>query len=213
MTELDPIQAYLIELTRLLPRRNWRTKRALEEIETHLYESAERLTREGMQPAAAAVDAVGRFGTPREVIERFELEAPFESEVEAMLRYCLMPTAVLSFLFGAVLMVTAWFDETRHDLFVFKLVIAATMMVCSVVLFHQGWATRPPRNWQRGLALAAALASIMIGSAGSVFTAHLRFVTHDWQMYGFVAAGLLILQGVLAVIGPVMDNSSLKPTA
>jgi hypothetical protein len=32
-------------------------------------------------------------------------------------------------------------------------------------------------------------------------------------MYGFVAVGLLILQGVLAVIGPVMDNSSLKPAA
>jgi hypothetical protein len=87
------------------------------------------------------------------------------------------------------------------------------MMACSLLLFHQGLASRPLRHWQRGLALAAALVSIVIGSAGSVFTAHLGLVSRDWQVYGFVAAGLMILQGVLAVVGPVMDNSPLEPAA
>jgi hypothetical protein len=206
MNRDDRIEAYLQEFARQLQFHGFHSRRVLDEIRDHLQETMDELCRQGMEPAAAAAAAIERFGSPPEVVERFELETPLESEVEIMIRYLLMPVAVLTFLFGALFMVGSLFDDAHVSMFVSKLVASAIMMGCSVILFYQGWTTGPLGNWQRGLALAAALLSIMIGSMGGVFTAHLGLVTKDWEMYGFVGGGLLILQGVLATIELVWDG-------
>ena len=209
----DMVEEYLQEFARQLRIQGRQSRRILAEIKDHLREAIDELIRDGIEPEAAAAMAIERFGSPSEVVERFELEAPLESEVEIMIRYLLMPVAVLTFLFGALFMVGSLHDDAHGSMFVTKLVASAIMMGCSAILFYQGWTTRPLANWERALALAAALLSIMIGSMGGVFTAHLGLVTNDWEMYGFAGAGLLVLQGVLAVVGPVMGDRSFKSIA
>ena len=189
------------------------SRRVIAETRDHLQEAIDELICEGMEPKAAATLAIERFGLPNEVIEQFELEAPLESEVEVMIRYLLMPVSVLTFLFGAVFMVGSFTDDAHTSMLITKIVASAIMMGCSAIVFCQGWTTRPLQKWERGLALTAALLSIVIGSMGGVFTAHLGLVTHDWEMYGFAGAGLLVLQGVLAVVGPVMGDPSLPSAA
>ncbi len=184
------VEKYLQEFARQLRIRGCQPRRVLAEINDHLREAIDELRREGMEPEAAVALAIERFGSPAEVIERFELEAPLESEVETMISYFLMPVAALTFLFGALFMVGSWFDDAPPAMFITKIVASAIMMGCSAILLYQGWTTRPLGNWERGFALAAALLSIVVGSMGSVFTAHLGLVTHDWEMYGFAGAGL-----------------------
>jgi hypothetical protein len=200
MSDLDPIDAYLMEFGRQLPNRGRRSRRALEEVEAHLRDAADALVGQGRDPLRAAQQAVENFGSPSQVLQRFELEAPFESEVDTVIRYLLLPVTGLTVLFGTVFLIASHFDDAPLGAFAMKVVASAVMICCSAILFYQGWTTKRLANWQRGFALASALLSIAFGSAGAVFTAHLGFVTHDWEMYGFVGAGLLILQGALATI-------------
>ncbi len=207
------IDEYLQEFARTLRHRSRLARRIVDEVDDHLHEAIQELTDSGFDPETAARMAIERFGSPAEVIERFNLEAPLESEVDVMIRYLLMPVAVLAFLFGAMFMVGSLHDDAPAPMLLTKLVASAIMMGCSAILFYQAWTTRPLRKWERGMALAAALLSIIIGSMGGVFTAHLGLVTHDWEMYGFAGAGLLVLQGVLAAVGPVMNDRPLTSAA
>jgi hypothetical protein len=204
---IDPIQAFLKVVARKMPFRSLRARRLLQEFEDHLRERADQLRLDGMNEEEAAVAAIAQFGSPDEVLQRFEMESPIESEVDAMIRYLLMSVACLTFLFSAVFLAVSGFDDTRHAMFVTKLVASVVIMACSFALFHQGWATKPLANWQRGLALASALISIVLGSAGAVFTAHLGLVTSDWRMFGFFGAALLLLQGTLATMPLVIADA------
>jgi hypothetical protein len=207
MNDVDAIKDYLAKLSQQPPFRGRGARRILREIGDHLREAADELHRQGMDPAAAASKAVERFGSQSELCKLFDLESPIESEEDAMIRYLLMSVAGLSFAFGGVFLVCSGFDDARHAMFISKLVASAIIMACSLTIFYQGWTTKPLANWQRGLALASALMSIAIGSAGGVFTAHLGLVTQDWEMYGFVGAGLLVLQGVLAAMNLMAPHS------
>jgi hypothetical protein len=201
MIDSDPIRAYLDDLARRLRARSFRSRRVLEEIETHLRDSADALMRQGFDPGTAAEQAIERFGSPTQVLRQFEFEAPFESEVDIMIGKLLMPVAALSVLFGSVFLVASQFDDAPRAMYLVKLIVSAFVIGSSAILFHQAWTTKPLAAWHRGLELASALLSIAIGSAGASFTIHLGLVTHDWEMYGFVGAGLLLLQGVLATVG------------
>jgi HAAS len=211
MSDVDPIDDYLREFAQQLPIRGRQANRVLHEINDHLRELADELCSQGMEPAAAATKAIERFGSPSEVRERFDLEAPLESEVDAMFRYVLMSVAALTFAFGAAFMIFSGFDDARPTMLITKLVASAIMMACSSVVFHQGWSVQPLANWQRAMVLASALLSIAIGSAGAVFTAHLGLVTRDWEMYGFVGAALLILQGTLATTHITIAQAPSQP--
>ncbi len=125
-----------------------------------------------------------------------------------MIRYLQMSVAALTFLFGTVLLAFSGFDDTRHGMFVTKIVASIMIMACSFVLFHQGWTTKPLANWQRGLALASSIVSIALASAGGVFTVHLGLVTHDWQAYAFFGAALLLLQGTLVVLPLILADTN-----
>jgi hypothetical protein len=203
----DPIQAFLNEVAQKMPARSLRARRLLQEFEDHLRERADQLRLNGMNEEEAAVAAIAQFGSPDEVLQRFELESPIESEVDAMFRYVLMSVAALTFVFGAVFLAFSGIDDARGAMFITKLVASFVIMACSFALFYQGWTTKPLANWQRALALASALVSIALGSMGAVFTAHLGLVTHDWEMYGFFGAGLLVLQGTLATMPLVIVDT------
>jgi hypothetical protein len=206
-TNNDAIQSFLNDLARRMPRRSLRALRLLEEFDDHLRERARQLQRQGMNEEDAAAAAIAQFGTADIVLQRFELEFPIESEVDSMIRYLQMSVAALTFLFGTVFLAFSGADDVRHAMFITKIVASLVIMVCSFVLFHQGWTKRPLANWQCGLAQASSIVSIALGSAGGVFTAHLGLVTHDWEMYGFVGAGLLVLQGVLGTMHLVAAQS------
>jgi hypothetical protein len=203
----ESIQAFLDDIARRMPARSLRALRLLEEFHDHLLEKASQLQRQGVNEEEAAAAAIAQFGTPDEVLQRFELESPIESEVDAMIRYLQMSVAALTFLFGAVFLAFSGFDDDRHAMFITKIVASLMIMACSFVLFHQGWTTRPLANWQRGLALASSIVSIALGSAGGVFTAHLGLVTGDWESYAFFGAALLLLQGTLATLPLVLMDS------
>lgn len=205
---IDPFQAFLKEVARKMPARSLRARRLLEEFEDHLRERAIQLQLQGLNEEDAVVAAIAQFGSPDEVLRRFELESPIESEVDAMFRYLLMSVACLTFVFGAVFLAFSAFDDARYAMFISKIVASVVIMACSFVLFYQGWTTKPLANWQRGLALASALLSIVIGSMGGVFTAHLGLVTNDWEMYGFFGAGLLLLQGTMAAMQLTITRSA-----
>jgi HAAS len=207
------IDQYLQEFARTLRLRSRLSRRVLDEVNDHLREAVKNLVDSGVDPETAARMAIERFGSPAQVVERFETEAPLESEVEMMLRYVLMPVAAMSFLFGGLFFGGAWCDDASSVMHLSKLIAASIVVSCSVILFYQGWVTRPLRPWERALALIAALVSIMIGSMGGVFTAHLGLVTHDWEMYGFAGAGALVLQGVLGVVSQVLSKSTPRPEA
>ena len=200
MTERDPINDYLQELARQLPARSRRADRVLHEINDHLRTIADDLISQGMDRAAAAAKAIERLGSPTAVRQRFDLESPIESEVDAMIRYLLMAAACLTFAFGAVFLLFSAFDDARYAMFITKIVASAIIMASSSILFFQGWTTKRRPIWQSSLALASALMSISLASAGAVFTAHLGLVTGDWEMYAFFGAGLLMLQGVLGTL-------------
>jgi len=200
MNDADPIRAYLVEFSRLLSHSSRNADRVRREVEDHLYETADELCRQGIEPRLAAARAVERFGAPVDVLEQFTLEAPIECEVDVMFRYLLMPTAAITCAFGALFFVFSFLDDAPPAVFAAKIVAATVMIGCSVILFRQGWTTKPLGSWNRWLALAAALASIAIGSAHAVWTTHLGLVTMDWEYYSFVAAGLMGLQGVFAVM-------------
>jgi hypothetical protein len=202
----DPIQVFLNEVAGKMPARSMRARRLLEEFEDHLWERASRLQRQGMNEEEAFAAAIAQFGSSDEVLRRFELESPIESEVDAMLRYLQMSVAALTFLFGAVFLAFSGFDDDRHAMFITKIVASIMIMACSFVLFHQGWTTKPLATWQRGLALASSIVSIALGSAGGVFTAHLGLVTGDWESYAFFGAALLLLQGTLATLPLVLAD-------
>jgi hypothetical protein len=206
-TNSDPIQAFLNDIARKMPARSLRALRLLEEFEDHLRERASQLQREGVNEEEAVAAAIAQFGSAGEVLRRFELEFPIESEVDAMIRKLQMSVAALTFLFGAVFLAFSGFDDDRHAMFITKIVASIVIMACSFVLFHQGWTTRPLANWQRGLALASSIVSIALGSAGGVFTAHLGLVTGDWESYAFFGAALLLLQGTLATLPLVLVDS------
>jgi hypothetical protein len=207
MSGLDPIEDYLARLSQQPPFRGRGARRILQEIGTHLREAADELRRQGLDPTAAAAKAIERFGSPAVVCELFDLESPIESEEDTMIRYLLMSVACLTFTFGAVFLIFSAFDDARHAMFISKLVASAIIMASSFILFHQGWTTKPLANWQRGLALGSALLSIALGSAGAVFTAHLGLVTKDWQLYGFLGAALLVIQGTLATLPLVIAGA------
>jgi hypothetical protein len=196
----DPIQAYISDFASRLPCHGRRANRVLHEIEDHLRETTDYLCRQGMNPAEAARAAVGRVGTPNELIRQFDIEAPIESEVPIMVRSILLLAALLSTLFAGLFCVMAWFDDAPIAWLIMKTLVSALIMGCSMILFGQAWGHTISLRWERELAVASALLSVAFGSAGGVFTAHLGIVTHDWEMYGFVGAALLILQGVLAAI-------------
>jgi hypothetical protein len=195
-----PIRAYIDELSRMLPPRSGRAKRLLVEIEDHLRESASQLCSRGLSPDEAATAAVAQFGSPQQIVDRFELEFPIESEVDAMLRYILMTVAAFTCLFGGALLALSGFDDARHGMFVTKIVASVVIALCCMTVFYSAWTRKSLSTGQRGVVLASALISIMVGSMGAVFTAHLGLVTHDWQTYGFAGAGLLVLQGALATV-------------
>jgi hypothetical protein len=204
----DPIQIFLNEVARKMPARSLRAQRLLEEFEDHLRERASQFQSQGLNEEEAGVAALVQFGSPDEVLQRFELESPLESEVDAMIRYLQMSVAGLTFLFSAVLLAFSGFDDARHAMFITKIVASVVIMACSFALFHQGWTTKPLANWQRGLALASSIVSIALASAGGVFTAHLGLVTRDWQAYGFFGAALLLLQGTLAVLPLIVADTN-----
>jgi hypothetical protein len=199
-SELTEIRTYIDELARRLPPRSRRGRRLLVEIEDHLRERASQLCGRGLSPDEAATEAIAQFGSPQQILHRFEVEFPIESEVDAMLRYILMTVAVFTCLFGGALLALSGFDDARHDMFVTKVVASAVIALCCVIVFYSAWTRKPLSTGQRGIVLASALISITLGSMGAVFTAHLRLVTHDWQLYGFAGAGLLVLQGALATV-------------
>ena len=116
-----------------------------------------------------------------------------------MIRYLLRSVAVLTFVFGALFFILSWFDDAPPAMFTAKAAVSAIVMACSFILLFQVWVTQPHR-WERELTLAVALISIMIGSAGAVWTVHLGLVTGDWEGYGFVVGGLILLQGVFAAV-------------
>jgi hypothetical protein len=202
----ETIQEFLNEVAGKMPARSLRARRLLEEFEDHLWEKASQLQRQGMNEEEAVAAAIAQFGSPDEVLQRFELESPIESEVDAMIRYLQMSVAALTFLFGAVFLAFSGFDDDRHAMFITKIVASIMIMACSFVLFHQGWTTKPLATWQRGLALASSIVSIALGSAGGVFTAHLGLVTGDWEAYAFFGAALLLLQGTLATLPLVLAD-------
>ena len=206
MTDWDPIQAYVMELARRLPRQGHRTDRVLAEIEDHLRETVDELSQQGMDPADAAAHAVERFGTPPEILRRFELEAPFENEVLKMNRMILTPTIVLTTVCAGLFFFFAWFDDAPAPVLAVKVLLSAAVIGYNLIVLHELWAAKQVGPWEHWLAFGGALTSIAVGSAAFVWTAHLGLVSGDWEGYGFAAGGLLILQGVLATMQLVRDG-------
>lgn len=198
MTECDPVNVYLDEFAARLSRRGVAGRRVLEEVDNHLRELADRLCSEGMEPAAAARAAVERFGSPAEVIRQFDLQAPIESEVWAMMRLLLTPVVGLTTLYAGLMFAFSWFDDAPPTVLAVKVTLSAAVIAFGLVLLRGLWTTEPVRDWQRWCIFAGGLALVAAGSAGFVWTAHLGQVTGDWEYYGFVGNGLLVLQGVLA---------------
>jgi hypothetical protein len=206
----DLIQVFLNDVARRMPARSLRALRLLEEFEDHLREKSRQLQLQGMSEDDAVAVAIDQFGSPDEVLQRFELESPIESEVDAMIRYLQMSVAALTLLFGTVFLAYSGYDDARHGMFVTKIVASIMIMACSFVLFHQGWTTKPLANWQRGVALLSSIVSIALASAGGVFTVHLGLVTQDWQACSFFGAALLLLQGTLVVL-PLIPTDANQP--
>lgn len=200
MTDWDPIQAFLIELARRMPGETSRTSRVLEEVEDHLIEKTDELRRQGLDFEAARAAAVERFGTPGEVLHRFEIEAPLESEVRAMLRFALTLTAGVTTAFAALIFVFSWVDDAPLAVTFAKVALSIVIAAYNVVLLSRLWMRQPARPWLAWLVFGGGLLMIAIGAAGFVWTAHLGEVTGDWESYGFVCGALLVFQGALAAV-------------
>jgi hypothetical protein len=198
MSDDDPIRDYVTRFARLLSGHGFRGRRLLEEIECHLRELADALYRRGLEPAAAAREAIARFGSPDEVLRQFELEAPLESEVMTMVRTLLKPLAWATIALAALFLVMSWFDDAPQTAFMVKAAVSAFVIGCGLIVLHQTRMAEPRSEWQRAVVLAGAVLALVIGSAGVVWTAHLGIITGDWEYYGFGVCGLLMLLGILS---------------
>jgi HAAS len=192
------IADYLDALARELPPRSRRARRALQEIEAHLGDSAARLRRQGLTPEDAATAAIERFGTPRFIAAQFHRQAPVESEASEMIRHALTLLAALTTIMAGLLFVVSWFDDATGLAFAAKIAVSAAILGYNLLLVHQLYAAGAGKSVESAIAFAGALALIAIGSAGAVWTIHLGQTTGDWEMYGIVGGGLLAVQGVLA---------------
>ncbi|MCI0332855.1 MAG: permease prefix domain 1-containing protein [Planctomycetes bacterium] len=205
MTDDDPIQTYLMEFARRLPSHTRRAERAVVEIEDHLRERAEELCRKGMDARAAAKVAIEQFGDISRILRQFELQAPLNCEEQPMLRNFMTAVAALTTLFAGMIFVFSWLDDAGPTSLAAKLFGAVVIIAYNIVLLARLW-TRDSRLWMRWVVSCGGLLLIAIGSAGFVWTAHLGLATGDWESYGFVAAALLVIEGVFAALYGMVDH-------
>jgi hypothetical protein len=208
MSENDPIDMYLNEFARQSAGRNRRARRALLEIEDHLRERAAALCRQGMEPAKAAAAAIAQFGAASEILRQFELHAPMESEVPIMSRHLLTVVAAITSAFAVLLFTFAWFDDAAASTLAAKVALAVITIAYNGLLISHLWLSDSRSVWRGWLVFCGGLALIAAGSAGVVWTAHLGQVTGDWESYGFLAAGTLVLEGLLAAVWVMWQEGS-----
>jgi hypothetical protein len=208
MSDRDPITDYLDAFLRQSPRYSLCARRVLREVEDHLRTRAEQFCREGIDPQEAALLSVQRFGTPAEVLRRFDREAPIESEVWKMMRYLLTPIVALTILYAGLMLLFSWWNLDGPWLIIAaKSIVAAGVIGFGLLLLRELWKAGAMSGWAVWWVFGGGLSLIAVGSANLVWAAHLGQMTGDWEYYGFVGGGLLVLEGVLAAVQSKLTES------
>jgi hypothetical protein len=210
----DRIDDYLQEVAGLFPQNSLRARRALKEIENHLRERADQLQCQGIDAETAATTAVERFGKAIDVFHQFEVQAPFESEVDTMIRNVLTGITGLTTAFAALFFVFSFYDDAAVLTTIAKLLLSTAILGFNLVSLYWLWRQRGERPWLRWAVFAGALFLVILGSAGFAWTAHLGLLTGDWESYGFLMSALLVFQGCFTVTtNKLNDCAAPKVTA
>ena len=195
----DPIADHLRALAERLPDRHRQTARILAEAETHLRDSAARLSESGLSEPAAAREAVRRFGAADMLVDRLQREAPFADEPHVVLR---VATSVVIAAAGLIAVVTLAIVGLAAELGWTGQAGGAALAVA--VLGHGGltlrllWSQCRADRW-RAPVVAGGVLLTLAGVVAVVWSLHFGLAIGDWQGSGLPTGMLIALQGVLAV--------------
>jgi hypothetical protein len=192
---MKPIDLFMAEFARSIRGNGPRAKRLLDEIEDHLRERAAQLSEKGLEPDDAELAAVNRFGSISCILRQFEREVPLESEVSPMLRYCITPVAILTAAYATLHLVFLWIDDAPWGWTLVKLVVATSVLAYNVALLYE-LQQKAMGFIERWFVFSGALVLVAIGAASTVWTIHLGQISGDWESYGFLGGGLMVLQGI-----------------
>jgi hypothetical protein len=203
------IAALLADLARELPADLPARGRILAEVEDHLVQSAERLTRDGLSRSEAEMEAVARFGDPADLAAVFVSIAPAgtgSDRTDAPLTGWQQVASTAALAAGAVaalgltgLGVWALVDP---DLAEGRLPRALTLLAVAILAAVVGGMLVMRRRLDLGGRLRASslgpLALVPLGVAAILFTLELGQSTGDYEWYGAGIGVALIAQGLLA---------------
>ena len=115
-----------------------------------------------------------------------------------MIRHSLTVLVAITSLYAALLAVFALVNEPAATFTYVKLALAAIVIGCGLLVVHWQWTGRPLKVSERFAIFFGGLGLIEIGTANTVWTAHLGLVSGDWEYYGFVGGMLISVLGALA---------------
>ena len=201
------IAALLAELARELPADLPRRARILAEVEDHLVQSVERLTREGLAGSAAETEAVARFGDPSDLAAVFvslavagglDSELPLTGWHRAA-SFAALAAGVVAAAGLTSLAIWALLDP---DLTAERLPRALVLLGADILAIVVGGTLIMRRRLDGAgrlqVSSLGSLALVPLGVAGVLATVQLGQSTGDYEWYGAGIGLALIAQGLLA---------------
>lgn len=195
------IDEYLARLRTQLPSRH--RERILTEIRDHLESKADAFRAGGVPDDEAAERALALFGNTDQVVEAFAREQAntrgslsLEDLMETLWKVTSISLATATALAAVAVAGHTMVDGEGATWWIGVKLVAATIIAAC------GWLT-----WRRASApilemplLAAALLTLILGAAGSVWTIHLGLATGDFEFWALGINLLLIGQAVTTVL-------------
>ena len=199
MVHQEQIEDFLRDLSTKLPAGTLRSRRVLQEAESHLNECIASLRSAGMPADEATQEAIRRFGTAKDFVGAFATESPLEPENEKMIRIGLSLLAGLTAVY-ALLHIGFSIVNVAEDSWSWaqlKLMLGTLILAQGVITLSLLWTKAIDAPGRRLVLFMGSLCLIALGSANAVWTVHLGMTTNDWEYYGLVGGGLLMVQGAL----------------
>jgi hypothetical protein len=203
------IAALLAELGRELSPDLPGRARILAEVEDHLVQSSERLTRDGLTRSAAEAEAVARFGNPSDLAAVFanvaaaggglDMSEPPLTGWQRLASLAALAAGAVAAVGLATLALWALLDP---DLTEGRLPRALALLAAAILAVVVGGMLIMRRRLDVGgrlqISALGSLALVPIGAAGVLATLQIGQATSDYEWYGAAIGLALIAQGGLA---------------